>query len=160
MRIRIFTDGACSGNPGPGGWGAVILLENEVHHISGGDKNTTNNRMELKAVIESLRLALDICNPTAIDIHSDSAYVVNAITNGWLTKWKFNNWRTVKSEEVKNKDLWLQLDKLFYRHKMLVDVSPFKEIKFIKVKGHAGNKYNELCDQMAKREVLQVRANS
>lgn len=148
MKVRIYTDGACSGNPGPGGWAAVILLSNDKQEISGHEIETTNNRMELRAVLESLRLAVKICTYSTIDIYSDSAYVVNAVEKGWLHKWKWNQWRTVKSDEVKNKDLWVQLEKLLYKH---------NNVTLFKVKGHNGNKYNEICDKLAKAEVLQAK---
>lgn len=150
MKIRVYTDGACSENPGPGGWAAVILFPEVKKEISGNEEYTTNNRMELMAVIRGLASALkdDIYNK--VDVYSDSAYVVNAIKKGWLHKWKFNNWKTVQGDNVKNKDLWEKLDKLMYKHNST-------SINFIKVKGHSNDKYNEICDRLAKQEVLNAK---
>ena len=145
MKIRIYTDGACSGNPGPGGWGAVILFENEKQLISGNEHPTTNNRMELKAVVEALKIALQFSKK--IDIYSDSAYVVNTIKNKWYKNWSLNGWKTVKKEDVKNKDLWVELIELLGHH----------PINLVKVKGHSGDKNNELVDKLAKREVERIK---
>ena len=144
MEIKAFTDGACSGNPGPGGWGAIILIpsQRKKYHISGYERETTNNRMELKAVIEAIRLAAEQ-NADSIHIFSDSAYVVNAVNQGWILRWEDNNWRTASGEAVKNKDLWVQLSFLLYK----------QAVKFTKVKGHNGNKYNEEADRLAKQEI-------
>lgn len=141
---RIYTDGACSGNPGPGGWAVLFLLPNELKTFSGYELETTNNRMELIAVIRSLNLSLKnitIRDYKRIEIFSDSAYVVNAISKGWLKKWKNNGWKTGNGEEVKNIDLWEATDKL------LNDLKP--KVVFIKVKGHAGDKFNEIVDKEA-----------
>lgn len=144
MEIKAFTDGACSGNPGPGGWGAIILIpsQRKKYHISGYEQETTNNRMELKAVIEAVRLATEQ-NVDSIHIFSDSAYVVNAINQSWILRWENNSWRTASGEAVKNKDLWVQLSFLLYK----------QAVKFTKVKGHSGNKYNEEADRLAKQEI-------
>lgn len=148
MKTRIYTDGACSGNPGPGGWAAVILFENEKQQISGFEKDTTNNRMELRAVVESLRIVFQLqCKK--IEVHSDSAYVVNSVKNKWLKKWSENGWKTIQGKDVKNKDLWLALLDLLNNKN--------KQINFVKVKGHSGDKHNEMVDQLAKREVDKVR---
>ena len=148
MKIRIYTDGACSGNPGPGGWASVILFSNGKQEISGHDLDTTNNRMELKAVVESLKLVLSISKGNKIDVYTDSSYIVDAIKKGWLHKWKWNGWKTTKMEDVKHKDLWTTLEKILYKQ---------SNINFVLVKGHAGDKYNEICDKIAKREVAEAK---
>ena len=146
MKTRIYTDGACSGNPGPGGWAAVILFSEDRQEISGYEAETTNNRMELKAVVEGLRLAIKLgCRK--VEINSDSAYVVNAFNKGWLKKWCRNNWKTVTGNDVKNKDLWSILLKLF-------DLS---DVQFVKVKGHAGESNNERVDKLARKEIERAR---
>ena len=134
--VIIYTDGACSGNPGKGGWGAVLIYGNIEREISGTEESTTNNRMELTACIEALKLLKEPCK---VSLYSDSAYVVNAFLQDWISSWLKNNWRNSKKEEVLNRDLWEQLIELNNKH----------QIQFIKVKGHAGNKYNEICDQLA-----------
>jgi len=143
MKVRAYTDGACSGNPGPGGWAAVILFPNDRQEISGYEPDTTNNRMELRAAVETLKLVLSL-GYTKIDIYSDSAYVVNAVKKEWLKKWGHNGWKTVDGKDVKNKDLWVRLVEL---------LSKSRHINFIKVKGHSGDKNNELVDKLAKWEV-------
>lgn len=147
-RIRIFTDGACSGNPGPGGWGGILLMKGGIMKVGGYDKHTTNNRMELLAVIKSIQKAISkgYCE---IEIHSDSAYVVNATEKKWLIGWKKNNWKTAKGEDVKNKDLWILLDT------MLCDKS--KTITFVKVKGHDGITFNEMADKEAVKQVTRAK---
>lgn len=149
MKIRVYTDGACSGNPGPGGWAAIILFPDKLQEISGGEGYATNNRMELQAVIESIKFIFGNGEFTAhlkVDIHSDSAYVVNSIKNGWLREWYNNNWKTTRNEAVKNKDLWYKLKELLLH----------REINFIKIQGHSNNKYNEMCDKLAKKEVEKI----
>lgn len=152
MKIRIFTDGACSENPGPGGWGAVFNTDNKCMTISGYELETTNNRMELKAVIEALKKVLSISKNTEYELYSDSAYVVNAINNGWISKWQLNGWKTTKLDDVKNKDLWEEFR--FNRNKAH---SLGIYIKFIKIKGHSGNSFNEMVDKLAKAEVLKAK---
>lgn len=154
MKIRIFTDGACSENPGPGGWAVVFNLADRCMTISGNEKMTTNNRMELKAVIESFKKILSKKPKEYIEyeLYSDSAYVVNSINNGWIKTWKNNNWKTTKNEDVKNKDLWEEFASLFYKTKSLGIC-----IKIIKIKGHAGNTFNELVDKLAKDESLKAK---
>ncbi len=147
MKIRIFTDGACSGNPGPGGWAAVIFFPNEKQEISGYEEDTTNNRMELKAVIEALKLVINM-GYKKVDIYSDSAYVVNAIKNKWIKKWELNGWKTVAGKNVKNKDLWVKLQMILSKN---------NQINFIKIKGHNGNKHNERVDLLAKKEIERMR---
>lgn len=139
-KVIIYTDGACSGNPGKGGWGAVLMYGNLEKQISGYEENTTNNKMELQAVIEALRLLKEPCN---VELYSDSAYIVNAFKNNWLSKWKSNGWKTSGKDEVKNKEQWMALDELSNIHK----------ITWIKVKGHSDNKYNNICDQLAVNEI-------
>ena len=133
--INIYTDGACSGNPGKGGWGAYIEAENSVEELSGYENSTTNNRMELIAVIKSLEY---IQNPVEINIFTDSKYVMDGI-NSWIKNWKKNNWKTSNKKPVKNKDLWEKLDSLTINQK----------IKWTWVKGHNGNIGNEKADFLA-----------
>ncbi len=136
-RIEIFTDGACSGNPGKGGWGAILRHKETEKELSGAEKETTNNRMELTAVIEALKALKTTC---VITLYTDSRYVMDGI-NQWLPNWKKNNWKTTnKKSEVKNIDLWQQLDELVQQH----------EIKWIWVKGHAGHPENERVDKLAR----------
>jgi len=136
MKFKIYTDGACSGNPGPGGWGAVIFdNDNNQTNISGKEKNTTNNRMEILAAIMALK---KIKSNSQITIYTDSTYVKNGITE-WMFNWKKNDWKTASKKPVKNKDLWIKLDKLCEKNK----------VSWKWVKGHAANKYNNLADQLA-----------
>lgn len=145
MKIRAYTDGACSGNPGPGGWAAIILLDDNQQEIFGYEDETTNNRMELKAVIETIKFVLSLGEASVkLDVYSDSAYVVNAVKKGWINKWSHNGWMTVAQTEIKNKDMWLQLLKLLKGR---------PDINLIKVAGHSGDKYNEIVDKRAKREI-------
>ena len=134
--ITIYTDGACSGNPGPGGWGAVLIFQGNQKEISGGAKDTTNNIMEMTAVIEALKLLKEPC---IVNLHSDSAYVVNAFNELWIEGWLAKGWVNSKKEPVKNKELWLELIELTNKHK----------VKFIKVKGHSTNELNNRCDYLA-----------
>lgn len=143
-KIRVYTDGACSGNPGPGGWGAVIFFKAGKQEISGYEKLTTNNRMELKAVLESLSL-VEKLGHTMISVYSDSAYVVNAINNNWIRKWCNNGWQTASNNDVKNKDLWINMIKIL-RNKSLC-------ISMVKVKGHSNNINNDRCDEIARKEI-------
>lgn len=161
MKIRIFTDGACSENPGPGGWGAVFNTEDKCYTISGNEESTTNNRMELMAVIKAFEKIIKIeygKKPHAhneYEIYSDSAYVVNTINNHWIEAWRMNGWKTTKHEDVKNKDLWEKFWDLRQELKM-------KNINFtlIKIKGHAGNTFNELVDKLAKEESMKAKVSS
>ena len=144
MKTRIYTDGACSGNPGPGGWAALILCENKRVTLSSSDRYTTNNRMELLAAIR----AIDWCIKNKykkIEIYSDSAYVVNSINKEWIKKWKRNFWKNSKGDDVKNRDLWELLNE------QLHDLSHV--ITFVKVRGHSGDKNNDYVDKVAKSEV-------
>lgn len=135
-KVIIYTDGACSGNPGKGGWAAILMYGEISKEISGGNPNTTNNQMELTAPIEALKL---LKRPCMVEIYSDSAYLINALTLGWLEKWKKNGWKTADKKDVKNKELWMEIDGFMKVHK----------IDWIKVKGHADNKYNNRCDELA-----------
>lgn len=135
-RVEIFTDGACSGNPGPGGWGAILRYKNTEKEISGGDAQTTNNRMELMAVISALEMLKEQCEVT---LYSDSQYVCNALTRGWAKNWKKNGWMRNRKEPALNPDLWDRLLALYDKHK--VDV--------VWVKGHDGHPENERCDKLA-----------
>ncbi len=134
--VTIYTDGACSGNPGKGGWGAILMCKGKMKEISGGEKETTNNRMELTAPIEALKLLKKPCN---VKIYSDSAYLINAFTNGWIYNWFKNGWKTADKKDVKNKELWIEIYNYTKIHK----------IEWIKVKGHSDNEYNNRCDEMA-----------
>lgn len=135
-KITIYTDGSSRGNPGPGGYGAVLLFGKHRKEIFQGYKNTTNNRMELLAAIESLSCLKKKCE---VELFSDSQYVVKAVKQGWLKNWKKNNWRNSTKKAVKNSDLWKRLDKLLNQHK----------VNFSWVEGHAGVKENEVCDELA-----------
>ena len=140
MKYTIYTDGACSGNPGPGGWGAVIFdNDNKQKNISGSEENTTNNRMELSAAIMALQ---EINTNSEITIYTDSTYVKNGITE-WVLKWKENGWKNSNKEPVKNKDLWEKLDNLCEQN----------TINWKWVKGHALNKYNNLADELATKAI-------
>jgi ribonuclease HI len=134
--VVIYTDGGCSYNPGPGGYGAVILCGSQRQEISGGFRLTTNNRMELAACIESLK-ALKVTS--SVMVYSDSKYVVDAVTKGWARKWRKNGWMRTKTDAAENYDLWEQLLDLCGKH----------DVQFVWVKGHAGNPENECCDQLA-----------
>lgn len=134
--VEIFTDGACKGNPGPGGWGSILRYKGTEKEISGGEAITTNNKMELTAVIEALKLLKEPCKVT---LYSDSQYVCNAIKLGWAKKWQANNWMRNKKEPALNPDLWEALLKLCDVHQM----------EIVWVKGHAGHPENERCDRLA-----------
>ena len=153
MRVRIFTDGACSENPGPGGCAAVFNTTSKCLTISGNEKLTTNNRMELKAVVEVFRKIVKMKrNDVQYDIFSDSAYVVNTINNNWLEVWQRNNWQTTKHEDVKNKDLWEEFNALRVKANTLCIC-----ITLNKVKGHSGNTFNELVDKLAREESMKAK---
>lgn len=134
--VTIYTDGACSGNPGPGGYAAILIYNGIEKEISGAEANTTNNRMEILAVLRALEMLKEPCNVT---IYSDSAYVVNAIEKGWLNSWKKSNWIKSDKKQVKNIELWEEMLRFLEIH----------EIKFVKVKGHSDNEYNNRCDKLA-----------
>ena len=139
-KVVIYTDGACSGNPGPGGWGTILMYKDIKKEISGGNNNTTNNIMEMTAVIEGLKMLKRECE---LEIYIDSAYVVNAFNQGWIYNWQKNNWKTAGKDPVKNKELWEELYTLTKKH----------EVTFIKVKGHADNPYNNRCDELARNAI-------
>lgn len=139
-KVIIYTDGACSGNPGPGGWGSILMMGENRKEISGGKKDTTNNVMELTAVIEALKF---LKRPCKVDLYSDSAYVVNAFLQNWILGWIKNGWKNSSKEEVKNKELWQELFSLTKIH----------DVTFHKVKGHADNEYNNRCDELARNAI-------
>jgi ribonuclease HI len=143
-KVIIYTDGACSGNPGNGGWGAILRYGEHEKEISGFEQNTTNNQMELRAAIEALRCLKEPCK---VELFSDSAYLVNAFTKGWITNWKKNGWHTSGKEEVRNIELWKQLDKYAGIHR----------ITWNKVKGHSDNEFNNRCDKLATGEIKKHR---
>ena len=134
--VTLYTDGACSGNPGPGGWGAILEYNGVKKELSGGEKSTTNNRMELTAAIEGLRA---IKYPCEVTLTSDSKYLVDAIEKNWLVSWKKKNWKKADGKPVLNIDLWQALDAELARH----------TVSFVWVKGHEGHPYNERCDALA-----------
>ena len=136
-RVEIYTDGACSGNPGPGGWGALLRLGEKEKELCGGEAETTNNRMELTAAIEALNALKRACE---IELYTDSQYVKGGVT-GWMHNWKRNGWKTAAKKPVKNEDLWRILDEAIQRH----------DIKWHWVKGHAGHEGNERADQLANK---------
>ncbi len=137
--VEIFTDGACSGNPGPGGWGAVLRHNGATKEISGGEKQTTNNRMELMAAIAALEA---LTQPCEVTLTTDSKYVMDGITK-WIWGWKKNNWKKADKKPVLNADLWMRLDAITSRHK----------VKWEWVKGHAGHPENERCDELARMAI-------
>ena len=147
--IIIYTDGGCHGNPGPGGWGCVIIKEDEeqntlVKKLSGGEANTTNNRMELTAAIKALEAVYSDsqAKESLVSVYSDSQYVKNGITS-WIKNWKKNGWKTAAKKSVLNQDLWVELDRLYNS----------LNIEWKWVKGHAGVEYNEVCDQLCQSEI-------
>ena len=143
--VEIYTDGACSGNPGPGGWGAVLIYDGHERELHGGEATgTTNNRMELMAAIQALE---SLTRPSVVRLHTDSVYVRSGITS-WLNSWKRNGWRTASKQPVKNEDLWRRLDAAAARH----------EVHWLWVKGHAGNPGNERADALANRGMTEARA--
>ena len=139
-KVVIYTDGACSGNPGPGGWGTILMYKDTKKEISGGKKDTTNNIMELTAALEGLKM---LKFPCEVDLYSDSAYLVNGFSQGWIYNWQKNNWQTADKKPVKNKEIWQEIYNLTKIHK----------VKFIKVKGHADNEYNNRCDELARNAI-------
>ena len=141
--VTIYTDGACSGNPGPGGWGAILIYEEHKKEISGKLSETTNNVMEITSVIESLKL---LKYPCEVKLYSDSAYVVNAFNKNWVESWQKNGWRNSKKEEVKNKELW----------ETLIELTKVHKVTFIKVKGHSDNEFNNRCDELAKNAINNI----
>jgi len=138
-QVIIYTDGACRGNPGPGGWGALIKIDNAEKEIFGGQPNTTNNQMELTAAIEGLAALKETCN---VELFTDSRYVMDGITQ-WIRNWKKNNWRTAAKKDVKNKELWQKLDNLISQH----------QVQWHWVKGHSGDAGNETADFLANKGI-------
>ena len=138
-KVEIYTDGACSGNPGLGGYCAILIYKGVEKVVKGSEKDTTNNRMELLAVIKGLDALKEPCQ---VDLYSDSQYVVDAFNKGWIETWQQNNWRTSNKSDVKNVDLW----------KQLISLTQMNTVNFIKVKGHADNEYNNKCDKFAVEE--------
>ena len=143
-KVTLYTDGACSGNPGIGGYAAILIYKGHEKIISGGFKETTNNRMEVLAVIEGLKALKEACK---VSVYSDSAYLVNAFELGWISEWQKNNWRTADKKPVKNEDLWQELLGLCAVH----------GVEFIKVKGHSDNEYNNRCDALARGEITKIK---
>lgn len=143
QQVEIYTDGACSGNPGPGGWAAILVYGEHEKELSGHDVHTTNNRMELTAAIEGLRA---LRRPCRVQLYSDSAYLVNAFRQGWLERWRRNGWRTAGGDPVENRDLWEALLQQASRH----------QVEWRKLRGHAGHAYNERCDRLARAAAAQA----
>ncbi|MCL2197888.1 MAG: ribonuclease HI [Defluviitaleaceae bacterium] len=143
-KVTIYTDGACSGNPGPGGYGVVLIYGSHRKEISDGEALTTNNRMEMMGVIKGLQM---LKQPCEVEIYSDSKYVVDAIEKGWAIRWKQNGWKRNKKEEALNPDLWEEMLALLEKHK----------VKFNWIKGHAGHPENERCDELARAAIYMAR---
>ncbi|MBQ8208210.1 MAG: ribonuclease HI [Clostridia bacterium] len=135
-KVEIYTDGACRGNPGKGGWGAILVYGEKKKELSGGEKETTNNRMELTAAIEALSALKEPCKVT---MTSDSQYLINGITKGWAVSWRAKGWKKADKSPALNPDLWQKL----------LDLLEIHEVEFVWVKGHAGHPYNERCDELA-----------
>ena len=143
-RVTVYTDGACLGNPGPGGWAALLIADGETRELSGYEPQTTNNRMELRAAVEALRALPD---GTEIDLHTDSQYLRTGMSE-WLARWKRNGWRTADRKPVKNVDLWQDLDALAARH----------VVRWHWVRGHCGHPENERCDALANEAIRRARS--
>ena len=143
QKVIIYTDGACSGNPGPGGWAAVLICGEHRKEIYGGNENTTNNIMELTAIIEGLKALKQECE---VEVYSDSAYSVNGFNQGWIYNWVKKGWKTADGKDVKNKELWQELYELTKKHK----------VTFIKVKGHSNVELNNRCDELARRAISEL----
>lgn len=139
-KVDLYTDGACSYNPGPGGYGIVLIYKGVVKEFSGFSDSTTNNKMELMAVIEGLKKLKEKCSVT---IYTDSSYVLNAFEKDWLVNWQKNNWRTANKKPVQNVELWLELMDQIAKH----------TVTWVKVKGHSDNFYNNRCDELARKEI-------
>ena len=144
--VSIYTDGACSGNPGPGGWAAILMFGDHEKELKGGEPLTTNNRMELMAAIAALEA---LSRPCIVDIHTDSRYVLDGITK-WIVQWKRNGWRTSDKKPVKNDDLWRRLDAALGHHR----------VQWHWVRGHAGHDFNERADELAREAIAAVRAGA
>ncbi|MGI6701575.1 MAG: ribonuclease HI [Christensenellales bacterium] len=143
-KVDIYTDGACSGNPGAGAYAAILIYKGVERVVKGYEAETTNNRMELKAVIEALKALKERCE---VNIYTDSAYITNAYINGWINNWVLSGWRTLSNSDVQNTDLWEELFELTNMH----------SVNFIKVKGHSDNEYNNRCDMLARGEITRAK---
>lgn len=139
-KVEIYTDGACSGNPGPGGWGAILIYKDKELELSGFDADTTNNRMELLGPIKALEKLKEPCQ---VVLYSDSAYLINAFKNNWLINWQKNGWQTKSKKPVENQDLW----------KRILELEKIHDINWIKVKGHSDNEKNNRCDFLAREAI-------
>ncbi len=144
-RVTLYTDGACSGNPGVGGWGAVLMFNGHEKRISGVEELTTNNRMEIFAVISGLECLKEPCE---VMVYSDSAYTVNAFNNGWIFGWEKGGWKKADNKPVLNADLWQRL----------LNLTRIHSVNFVKVKGHADNEYNNICDKLATDAIKNYRS--
>ncbi len=145
--VTIFTDGACSGNPGPGGWGAVLIYGEHSKEISGYEEVTTNQKMELMAAVKSLKTLKEPCQ---VELYSDSAYLINAFKQKWYERWQKNGWLNAQKKPVENRELWMKL----------LELSAIHSIKWNKVKGHSGDFYNERCDKLARNAITQQQSKS
>ncbi|UWG98657.1 ribonuclease HI [Dehalobacter sp. DCM] len=145
--VKIYTDGACSGNPGPGGWGAILKYGENTRELNGFEANTTNQRMELTAAVQALSALKEPCRA---ELHSDSAYLINAFEQKWLVNWQRNGWLNSQKKPVENKDLWVSL----------LELAKIHHVTWIKVKGHAGHPENERCDELARRAISEARAKN
>jgi len=139
-KVIAYTDGACSYNPGPGGWAAVLIYKGREKALSGYEPETTNNRMELTAVLEALKALKEPCD---VDIYTDSAYIHNAFKKGWIERWKHNGWKTASKQPVENQDLWMGI----------LNASDTHSVSYNKVKGHDDDKYNNMCDELARKAI-------
>ena len=144
--VTLYTDGACSGNPGPGGYGGILMYEDFKREYSGFEENTTNNRMEILAVIVGLQR---LKYPCIVDVYSDSAYTVNTFLNGWIYSWIKNDWKKADNKPVQNVDLWQEL----------YDLTKLHEVRFHKVAGHADNPFNNRCDELARGAIEELRSS-
>jgi len=142
-KVIIYTDGACSGNPGPGGWGAILFYQGNRKEINGAERETTNQRMELTAALMALLALKESCE---VELFSDSAYLINAFNLGWIKNWQKNGWKNSKKAPVENQDLWHQLVEMTLKHKIIWN----------KVKGHAGHPENERCDFLARKAISEL----
>ncbi|WP_368292644.1 ribonuclease HI [Dehalobacter sp. TBBPA1] len=143
--VKIYTDGACSGNPGPGGWAAILKYGEHEREISGFEFNTTNQRMELTAAVQGLAALKESCS---VQVHSDSAYLINAFEQNWLSRWQKNGWQSSQKKPVENRDLWVSLVELTAKH----------DVVWVKVKGHSGHPENERCDELARKAIAEALA--
>lgn len=143
--VDLYTDGSCSCNPGPGGWGCILLYKDISKEFSGGCPKTTNNRMEITAVIEGLK---QLKEPCAVNVYTDSAYVCNAFEKNWIRNWQRNGWKTAANKDVENIDLW----------KMLIEQLQIHRVSFHKVKGHADNELNNRCDKLATEQTARYKS--